>query len=83
MSALVFNRFGDLDGHTAADERTANGVFEARWEERLLLAEAVLGTKNLAAGQTACNLPDQSTTLWVEPTSIGDSRVRGALRDAG
>ncbi len=34
-------------------------------------------------GQTACQLPDQSTTLWVEPTSTGDTRLRGALRRSG
>jgi hypothetical protein len=29
--------------------------------------------------QTARQLPDQSTTLWVEPSSTGDTRPRGAL----
>lgn len=29
--------------------------------------------------RTARQLPDQSTTLWVEPTSTGDTRLRGAL----
>ena len=28
--------------------------------------------------QTARQLPDQSTTLWVEPTSTGDTRLRNA-----
>ena len=31
-------------------------------------------------GQTACQLPDQSTTHWVETSSTGDTRRRGALR---
>ncbi len=30
-------------------------------------------------GQTARQLPDQSTTLWVESSSTGDPRPRGAL----
>src|SRR4029453_4169563 len=34
-------------------------------------------------GQAARQLPDQSTTLWVEPSSTGDTRRRGALRNAG
>jgi len=29
--------------------------------------------------QTARQLPEQSTTLWVEPSSTGDPRLRGAL----
>src|SRR5438067_221389 len=29
-------------------------------------------------GRTARQLPDQSTTLWVESSSTGDSRPRGA-----
>jgi hypothetical protein len=29
--------------------------------------------------QAARQLPDQSTTLWVEPSSTGDTRLRGAL----
>src|ERR1700731_2432387 len=29
-------------------------------------------------GRTARQLPDQSTTLWVESSSTGDSRLRGA-----
>src|ERR1700731_4813319 len=29
-------------------------------------------------GQTARQLPDQSTTLWVESSSTSDSRLRGA-----
>src|SRR3954447_24347799 len=33
--------------------------------------------------QTARQLPDQSTTLWMEPSSIGDTRRRGALGSAG
>jgi hypothetical protein len=35
-------------------------------------------------GRTARQLPDQSTTLWVESSSTGDSRLRGArpIRDA-
>jgi hypothetical protein len=28
-------------------------------------------------------LPDLSTSFWVEPTSTGDTRLRGALRNAG
>src|SRR3954465_6564668 len=32
--------------------------------------------------QTARQLPDQSTTLWVEPSSTGDPRRRGALPSA-
>src|SRR3954467_10121919 len=31
-------------------------------------------------GQAARQLPDQSTTLWMEPSSIGDTRRRGARR---
>jgi hypothetical protein len=31
-------------------------------------------------GQAARQLPDQSTTLWVEPSSTGDTRRRGARR---
>jgi hypothetical protein len=31
-------------------------------------------------GQAARQLPDQSTTLWVEPSSTGDTRLRGARR---
>src|SRR4051812_44106406 len=34
-------------------------------------------------GQAARQLPDQSTTLWMEPSSIGDTRRRGALGNAG
>jgi hypothetical protein len=30
-----------------------------------------------------CPLPDQSTTLWVDPSSTGDTRRRGALNRAG
>ena len=30
-------------------------------------------------GRAARQLPDQSTTLWVESSSTGDSRLRGAL----
>src|ERR1700723_608848 len=30
-------------------------------------------------GRTARQLPDQSTTLWVESSSTGDPRLRGAL----
>src|SRR5881398_2746337 len=33
--------------------------------------------------QAARQLPDQSTTLWVEPSSTGDTRRRGALGDVG
>src|SRR5215207_6482409 len=33
--------------------------------------------------QAARQLPDQSTTLWVEPSSTGDTRRRGALGNAG
>src|SRR4051812_18900310 len=33
--------------------------------------------------QTARQLPEQSTTLRVEPSSTGDTRRRGALRNAG
>jgi len=33
--------------------------------------------------QTARELPDQSTTLWVEPASTGDTRRRGALNRTG
>src|SRR4029078_9036721 len=31
-------------------------------------------------GQAARQLPDQSTTLWVEPSSTGDTRLQGARR---
>src|SRR3954462_474559 len=31
-------------------------------------------------GQAARQLPEQSTTLWVEPSSTGDPRRRGALQ---
>jgi len=34
-------------------------------------------------GQAARQLPDQSTTLWVEPSSTGDTRRRGALGKGG
>src|SRR4051794_11341516 len=34
-------------------------------------------------GQAARQLPDQSTTLWVEPSSTGDTRRRGALGNLG
>src|SRR4051812_25624238 len=34
-------------------------------------------------GQAARQLPDQSTTLWVEPSSTGDTRRRGALENPG
>ena len=33
-------------------------------------------------GQTARQRPDQSTTLWVESSSTGDPRLRGALPDS-
>ena len=33
-------------------------------------------------GRAARQLPDQSTTLWMEPSSIGDTRLRGALLPA-
>src|SRR3982074_2977226 len=33
-------------------------------------------------GRTARQLPDQSTTLWVESSSTDDSRLRGALPTA-
>ena len=33
--------------------------------------------------QAARQLPDQSTTLWMEPSSIGDTRRRGALGNPG
>ncbi len=33
-------------------------------------------------GHTARQLPDQSTTVWMEPSSIGDARRRGALLPA-
>src|SRR3954467_12916785 len=34
-------------------------------------------------GQAARQLPDQSTTLWVEPSSTGDTRRRGAPGNLG
>src|SRR3954465_9293446 len=34
-------------------------------------------------GQAARQLPDQSTTLWMEPSSTGDTRRRGAPGNAG
>src|SRR5215207_7887689 len=34
-------------------------------------------------GQAARQLPDQSTTLWVEPSSTGDTRRRGAPGNPG
>src|SRR4051812_14161849 len=34
-------------------------------------------------GQAARQLPEQSTTLWVEPSSTGDTRRRGALGKPG
>src|SRR5215211_3805976 len=33
--------------------------------------------------QAARQLPDQSTTLWMEPSSTGDTRRRGALGNPG
>jgi hypothetical protein len=33
--------------------------------------------------RTARQLPDQSTTLWVEPSSTGNTRLRGALNNEG
>jgi hypothetical protein len=33
--------------------------------------------------RSARQLPDQSTTLWVEPSSTGDTRLRGAPRKLG
>ena len=33
--------------------------------------------------RAARQLPDQSTTLWVEPSSTGDTRRRGALHNPG
>ena len=33
-------------------------------------------------GQTARQLPDQSTTVWMDSSSIGDTRLRGALLPA-
>ena len=33
-------------------------------------------------GRTARQLPDQSTTLWVESSSTSDPRLRGALPDS-
>ena len=33
--------------------------------------------------RAACQLPDQSTTLWVEPTSTGTTRRRGAPNRMG
>src|SRR6266536_3584552 len=33
-------------------------------------------------GRAARQLPDQSTTLWVESSSTGDPRLRGALPEA-
>ena len=33
--------------------------------------------------QAARQLPDQSTTLWMEPSSTGDTRRRGALGNVG
>ena len=32
--------------------------------------------------QTARQLPEQSTTLWVEPPSTGETRLRGALQNS-
>jgi hypothetical protein len=32
--------------------------------------------------QTARQLPEQSTILWVEPSSTGDPRLRGALQNS-
>ena len=34
-------------------------------------------------GQAARQLPEQSTTLWVEPSSTGDTRLQGALENPG
>jgi DNA-directed RNA polymerase specialized sigma24 family protein len=34
-------------------------------------------------GETARQLPDQSTTIWVDPSSTGKPRPRGALNKAG
>jgi hypothetical protein len=34
-------------------------------------------------GRTARQLPDLSTTIWVDPSSTGEPRHRGALNDPG
>lgn len=56
----------------------------ARWIAQLPKAAFVT---RLQPGQlpdgTARQLPDLSTIIWVEPSSTGDTRHLGALREAG
>src|ERR1700730_12402336 len=51
----------------------------ARWIARPPNAAVVTRLRSVRLlVQTARQLPDQSTTLWVESSSIGDNRLRGA-----
>jgi hypothetical protein len=52
----------------------------ARWIARPPKAIFVTRLRpNQLPDQTARQLPDSSTTIWVEPSSTGDPRRRGAL----
>jgi len=51
----------------------------ARWIARPPEAAFVTRLRSgQSPGQTARQLPDQSTTLWVQPSSTGHTRLRGA-----
>ena len=56
----------------------------ARWIAQPPKAAFVTGLRpRQLPSDVARQLPDQSTTLWVEPTSTGETRHRGALNKAG
>jgi hypothetical protein len=57
------------------------GPLDCSTAQRLPLSRRLRPSRlpNRAARQ----LPDQSTTLWMEPSSTGDTRLRGALNKKG
>ena len=56
-------------------------VVTARWIARPPKAAFVTRLRSSRSpDQTARQLPEQSTTLWAEPPSTGETRHRGALR---
>src|SRR5215467_11273395 len=66
--------FGACSGFTHVTARRIAQPPEATFVTRLRPAQL--------PGQVARQLPDQSTTLRVEPSSTSDSRLRGARPDS-
>ncbi len=69
-------------GGRAAD-RTPGNLKKGRRDNRLHQPRNCRPAANARASRAARQLPDQSTTLWVESSSTGDTRRRGALNRMG